>query len=310
MKYESIIKNIFIKHSVGNPAEVKFISAGSYGRVYKCRDENNNCYALKIYFKENAAQSEYLSLKKLSQCTAIHIPDVYFYGFKTEEIPFEYLCMEFIDGKNAFMNLKLLFASKKKKREFADQVTDALIDIHKIHGDKFGNIDNTHYDNWIDYYKNFAEDVYLKAVDKNKIKEFDRYVLKAMTKAISFFDEIFCDDISEPVLIHGDLNVMNIMVDRSLMPIAFIDPLNSIYADREYDLFQLKNLTGNAFNLYKIYKEKYPVSKNCDIKCAFYSLFNEAKVYLDTGRYTKVIMIASILNIEKELYLLNKKRNK
>jgi fructosamine-3-kinase len=91
------------------------------------------------------------------------------------------------------------------------------------------------------------------------------------------------------------------MVDDNLIPVAFIDPLNTMFADREYDLFQLKNLTGNVFRLYELYKQKYPVSKNCDIKCAFYALFNEAMVYIKTGRYTRVIMLNTIHNMNKEL---------
>lgn len=306
MKYQSLIRQVFLKECNKKLTEIKFISSGSYGRVFKCTDDNNKLYAFKIYFRCNTVNSEYLSLKKLSQCSKIHIPYVYFYGLKTEEIPFDYLCMEYIDGKNAFINLPLLFASKNKKREFADRVTDALLDIHNIHADRFGDIENPQYESWIEYYRQFAEKIYDNAAEKNKEKQFDGYILKTMTRAVKYFDEIFCEEPSAPSLIHGDLNVMNIMVDKSLKPAAFIDPLNTIYADREYDLFQLKNLTGNVFQLYDIYKEKYPVSKNCDIKCAFYSLFNEAMVYLNTGRYTSMIMIASILNMEKELRALNK----
>lgn len=306
MKYESLIKEIFLKDHNVILKNISFISAGSYGKVFKCTDDSKS-YALKIYFKDNTAESEYLSLKKLSQCRKIHIPDVYFYGLKNNTVPFDYLCMEYIDGKNALMNIRLLFASKKKKRAFADRVTDALLDIHKIQGEKFGDIQNPQYESWIDYYRDFAEKIYSEALIKNSEKKFDGYILKTMTKAIERFDDIFCEEVSAPVLIHGDLNVMNIMVDKSLMPVAFIDPLNSIYADREYDLFQLKNLTGNAFNLYNVYKEKYPVSENCNIKCAFYSLFNEAMVYLNTGRYTKAIMTAAVRNMEKKLSALIKK---
>ncbi len=51
-------------------------------------------------------------------------------------------------------------------------------------------------------------------------------------------------------LIHGDLNVMNIMTDKKLHLTAIIDPLESKWADPEYELFQLRNLTGNCFKLY------------------------------------------------------------
>jgi fructosamine-3-kinase len=280
--------------------DVKYISAGSYGKVYKCVDTNDNLYAFKVYFKSNVAEMEAMSLEKLSSCSKINIPRVYFYG-NCDKQGFEYLCMEFINGKNALVNAKLLFAPKRVKNEFADIVTDALLDIHSITSEKFGNFDNPLCDKWLDYYKPFAQNLYQQALEKNKENKFDSYILNTMTQALDAFDEIFCEDVSEASLIHGDLNVMNIMVDSNLKPIAFIDPLNSMYADREYDLFQLKNLTGNVFNLYDTYKKKYPVSANCDAKCAFYSLFNEAMVYLQTGRYTKFIMNMSVNNMKKQL---------
>lgn len=45
------------------------------------------------------------------------------------------------------------------------------------------------------------------------------------------------------------------MVKKPFEISAIIDPLNSMYADKEYDLFQLNNLTGPCFHLYKTYKK-------------------------------------------------------
>ncbi|MBO5433048.1 MAG: phosphotransferase, partial [Clostridia bacterium] len=62
---------------------------------------------------------------------------------------------------------------------------------------------------------------------------------------------------TNPVLIHGDLNIMNIMADpKTLELTAFIDPCGSLWSDREYDLFQLRNMWGDAYGLYETYKHK------------------------------------------------------
>ena len=108
----------------------------------------------------------------------------------------------------------------------------------------------------------------------------------------------------EACLIHGDANVMNIMTKKPFELVGFIDPLDSMYADREYELFQLSNLTGNAFRLYQTYKSKYPVSAKCDLKCAFYSLFQEINCYLRNGRYTGFIMRAAVKRAKAQLKTL------
>ena len=70
---------------------------------------------------------------------------------------------------------------------------------------------------------------------------------KVLEKAAEFYRT----NINEPekaVLIHGDLNIMNIMADKKTMKLnGFIDPCNTLWADREYDLFQLLNMWGTVF---------------------------------------------------------------
>jgi fructosamine-3-kinase len=73
------------------------------------------------------------------------------------------------------------------------------------------------------------------------------------------------------------------MTDKKMNITAIIDPLECRWADKEYDLFQLRNLTGDRYFLYETYKAKYPVSEKCDMKCAFYALFNEVYVYMVSG---------------------------
>lgn len=117
-----------------------------------------------------------------------------------------------------------------------------------------------------------------------------------MRAAWDKFDNIFCEEVSEACLIHGDLNVANIMVDKGRLS-GFIDPLNSMYADREYDLFQFDNLLKKRFNLRSVYMKKYGASANCDYKCAFYGLWNEVYCYIKSGMLVKMIMNPLIDNM-------------
>ena len=283
---------------------IKYIGGGSFGRVYKCVDKTSKPYAFKIFLAPDMVEKEALSLKMLAAGKAIKIPEVYFTLTKNENIPFDCMLFEFIEGKSALMNAKLLFASKKKRDKFADSVVDALLEIHKIKSDKFGPIENPTYDKWLDFYKPFAQNIYDNAIEKSNEGAFDKSILEVMHRAWAKFDYIFSEEVTEACIIHGDLNVMNIMIDDDLKPVAFIDPLNSMYADREYDLFQFQNLTGNCFKLYENYKSKFCVSDKCDLKCAFYRLWNEVMVTLNTGSCTNFIMRACVKNMKKQLRTL------
>lgn len=118
------------------------------------------------------------------------------------------------------------------------------------------------------------------------------------------YDFIFEGEVTEACLIHGDANVMNIMTKKPFELVGFIDPLDSMYADREYELFQLCNLTGGAFRLYETYKAKHPVSQKCDLKYAFYALFHEINCYLRNGTYTGIIMRSAVMRAKAQLKTL------
>ncbi len=279
----------------------KFIGGGSFGKVYKTILKNGRIIVLKIFMSENIADKEAVALKQLAKNNEIKVPEVYFLHHKDISIPYDCIGMEYINGRNALFNIKLLTASKAKKEAFAFDVIKGISAIQKITNDKFGFINNAVYDTWQDFYEQYANQIYYNAYLKYKENKFDKYIFDVMTEAIAEFDKIFSDKVRTATLIHGDLNVMNMMVDDNLKLKAFIDPLNSMYADKEYELFQLKNLTGNCFNLFNEYKKHNAISENCEIKMAFYSLWNEAMVYINTGRYTKCIMHSAIKNMKRQL---------
>lgn len=86
--------------------------------------------------------------------------------------------------------------------------------------------------------------------------------------------------------------------------ICFIDPLNSAYADAEYDLFQFDNLTGKRFFLRETYTEKYGASRYCAQKLAFYGLWNEVFCYIKSGVLVNIIMNPLVKNMLKQLETL------
>lgn len=281
---------------------IKFVGGGSYGYAFKAEiDKEPHNVIIKGCRVEGMHKTEARDLSLLREGCPVPMPQVYFTFDSTDSIPMDFLCMEFMQGKDCFTNFALLFKSKKRKQAFADNVTTAMHYWHNRTNDKFGLTGNAVYDSWLDYYKPFAEDILKTAREMTAQNKLDRRTLSAMEKAWANFDYIFSEKVEKPSLIHGDLNVMNIMSDNNLQNISIIDPLESKWGDPEFDLFQLRNLTGDKFNLYQTYKNKYKTSEKCDIKCAFYALYNEIYCYISSGTKIDFILKPLVKRMNKEL---------
>lgn len=287
--------------------EVSYIGGGSFGYVYKLTaDKEPYNFILKACRTPNMAKSEAAALLLLGKDSLIKIPKVYFTFSATEAIPIDFICMEFMPGKNCFTDFSKLLKPKAAKRAFADKVTSALNVWHSKTNDKFGLIEDAHFDKWLDFYKPFAYDILKTARGLMANGKLENKVLFVMESAWDAFDIIFAEEVEKASLIHGDMNVMNILADKDLNLVAVIDPLESKWADKEYELFQLRNLTGDKFGLYDMYKKKYPVSKNCDIKTAFYALYHEVYCYIISGKKVNFILIPLVKRMKKELKKINK----
>lgn len=271
--------------------KIKYVGGGSYGFVYKAEIPTAPyTVIIKACRAEGMHKNEAAALRKLGESSTVNIPEVYFTFDADGDIPMDFICEEFVEGKDCFTDFSKLFLSEEKKMRFADNVATALGHWHGITSGKFGDLENPQYDNWLDIYKPFAEDVFNTARDMYESGKLDGKIFRAMENAMSHFDFVFSEPVEIASLIHGDLNVMNIMADRNLNITAVIDPLGSKWADREYDLFQLGNLTGDRFHLYETYKRKFGVSEKCDLKCAFYALYNELFCCAQSGASTAMIL--------------------
>lgn len=277
----------------------KYLGGGSFGRVYCVNLSDDSKIVVKFLRANDMAEKEVYDLKLLGANCPIKIPKVLFMQTADENIPVDCYGMERMEGKPAFFNFGLLFANKRKKQAFADKVVEGLHSIHECKNDKFGNTMNPTFDTWQEFYKPFAKDIYDHAEKLYSQKKLSKKIISAMRSAWEKFDIIFSEKVEEACLIHGDLNVANIMVNKRGELTAFIDPLNSMYADKEYDLFQLYNLTGKKLRLGKTYIEKYGASKYYKEKLAFYGLWNEVFCVIKSNILVPFIMNPLVKNMNK-----------
>ncbi len=281
--------------------KVKYLGGGSFGRAYKVTFQNCNKIVVKFLRAGGMLEKEVYDLKILAANCSVKIPRVLFSRKADLEIPVDCYGMELIEGSNAVFSLGLLLKSKKDRRKFADEVTTALHSIHCRENGKFGDTLCPEHVGWLDFYKPYAEQILIIAEEMYSEGKLPKTVFETMRSAWDKFDIIFSEQVTKACLIHGDINIANIMIDKKYGLSGFIDPLNSMYADREYDLFQLDNLSGKWFYLRETYTKKYGASKLCDAKCAFYGLFHEVYSYIKSGMLVNFIMNPLVKNMKKRL---------
>lgn len=267
------------------PRKVKYLGGGSFGRAFGVSFDGGEM-VVKLLVDGAMMRKETHDLSLLGSACSLPMPKILFCREADASVPVACYGMERIDGKSALTSLSLQLGSKAKKERFADEVTTALHTIHTFTADKYGDTMSPKYDDWQGFYRPFAESIFAAA---RQDRIFSREIIDAMKRAMDVYDIIFSEKASAPCLIHGDLNVANIMYSKGRVS-GFIDPLNSMYADREYDLFQFRNLWGERFKLVGSYVSKYGASEMLEYKLAFYGLFNEIWCSIKVGYVIPPIM--------------------
>lgn len=282
-------------------ARAKYLGGGSFGRAVGVTLTDGQTMVVKLLRAPNMAEKEAHDLRLLRAHCPVPLPRVYFVRKADARIPADCYGMERIDGKSGLFSPRLLLEREGKRRAFAEEVTAALHSVHTCTNERFGDTLCPNGAAWTDVYAPFAEDVLRAAEGYAAQKQLDAGVLETMRAAMRRFDTIFRERVEKACLIHGDLNIANIMVGKGGKLTGFIDPLNSMYADREYDLFQFNNLTGKRFFLCETYVRRYGASELCAHKLAFYGLWNEVHCYIRSGVLVNLILKPLVQNMRARL---------
>ena len=304
---KTILPNVIFKELNKKALDFKFIGGGSYGRVYKVTLFDGEVIAVKGYRLEGMNKEEAYQLKFLAENTSVKMPKVL---FTYEDEDTAVLAMSFVEGQNVLMP-SFLLKSKKQKMKFADEVISGMLEWHSVSNEKFGELSNPVYDSWYDYYKEEKQKPWLDALNELvKNGKFSKKKMQILYDATEIFNYLPQED-TKPVLIHADLNIMNIMADTKTFKLTgFIDPCGSIWADREYDLFQLRNMWGDAYGLYETYKKKYKLSEYADFRVAYYGAMLEASMRLKGGHIVPIWEDLNFARLKKEMKKIkNNRRN-
>ncbi len=293
----SIISEKIMQFLGEAPGCIKFIGGGSNGKAYKC-DLINKSIVVKAFRIRGMMEKEAAQLRAITEKTRVNMPEIYFtYSDDTVAL----LAMGFIRGTNT-LSPSYLLKSRKTKKAFAEEVVKNLLEIHSVKAEKFGALENPIYDSWVEYYE--KEHIIPKMAGLKALCEKGKYSKKnyrLLEEGYKLYKTVASEPDS-PVLIHGDINIMNIMADPKTMRLeGFIDPSCFIFADREYDLFQLHNMWGDCFYLYETYKKHCPLSENADFRIAFYGALNEASCRLSGGLIMPLWEILCNRRLKKEM---------
>lgn len=253
------------------------VGTGAFGSVF-CANFPAPPYraAVKVFHNAGDAEKEKLWYSAL-ETSGVKIPEIYSsYGENC-------LVMEYICGTNA--------AKPPSGCNFARIGKQAAADIAKLHslrGAGFGRIaseEDLHggrYPAWRECYKAIASRQFLKIENAARSGLFSKDVPALLENVFTYFDKIF-NEPDYPALIHGDLNAENIMINSGAY-LCMIDPINTMWGDAEYELFQLSENGGGRYNLLENYAAIRPLSPDYQIKSACYAAFAEAEWFADISR--------------------------
>lgn len=136
--------------------KIAYLGGGSFGRAYGIECADGRKIVIKFLRAEDMLEKETFDLKLLAAHCPVKIPGVLFVRKADDCIPVDCYGMERIDGKNALMSLGMLLRSKKRRKQFAGEVVDALHRIHCKEHALFGDTLAPDCTDWLDYYRPFA----------------------------------------------------------------------------------------------------------------------------------------------------------
>lgn len=260
------------------------VGQGFYAAVYRVSMEGApgkaivKCHKYPGYSAREGAQ-----LALLARHALLKVPEVYHVHTFAPDLPFEALIMEHIPGVNAS---RIAFPSPDVMARFADAVVDNLLAWHAVvHPQGFGEIGGPFYPTWLDFFGRriaaYREQIRAPAHRATV----SPYVMSVIERSFDRMPQILSRASGEAVLVHGDYNLWNVMVDPDTYQVTgIIDPIDAGWGDWEIDLFHLPNCRPEV-GLLERYLQQVQVDGAFSVRYAFYRFWDDVKHYLRMGWY-------------------------
>lgn len=236
--------------------------------------------------------------------------------------------------------LNIKFKRRKKKKALTFDIVNAFIKMQKRRELKYGFEFGEKYDTWYDFYSECAEEIYLFCQTLKKEGKLENSVFEAVRLSFENLSKIIepkkaseteadlqNDDEDEPddsdegelddglvqqqetaeaVLAHGGFSAENFIVDPETLRLKMIlAPSFLLWAEPEYELYELLKSHDYHLELYELYKMKIQTSPVCDLKTCMYSLYSELHKLKEGSPCNKELIATDA----QELLRLMKKQN-
>lgn len=275
------ISNLIDRYMNCDILSVNKVGEGFYGTVYLiCIAKEPFRLIVKIYKHRGRNLHEFQQLNLLRKYSLLKVPQVYFVHNTSDDIPFDAITMEYVEGINASM----LPTEHPNRESFANEMVENLIHLHSISNENGFGEDGNMFSDWNSCLRSRIKKMHF-ILHSEFEPRISPYILEIADKSFESLDKIFVSPIKSS-LIHSDYNLWNILVDEKTAKItAVIDPINAGWADREMDLFHLENADGERFELLERYKRNAGLSELFPLKNAFYWFWDDIKHMENTGWY-------------------------
>lgn len=285
---DETVKKLFAKAGIDGVTAVAPLGAGEFNAVFEVTADKP--YVLKIAPKEdvevltyehNMMQSEVYWYSVIREQTGIRVPDVLFSDYSHEVIPADWFIMEKMEGEQRD---KFVMTDEEKSQVTA-KTAKMMAQIHKVHNEKFGYIQNGLYDNWY---------LTLTAMIENLLADGER-AGKHSKRGKKFLDYVKANapvfEQAECCMVNYDLWDQNVMCTRKdgKIEYAWIDPERSFWGDRIFDficLDMMKNLEDKEEAL-RAYNEaaEYPVTAGREERIRYAAAQAMMGLIMETEKY-------------------------
>lgn len=234
------IAALFHAAGIEDIAEILPLGAGEYNAVFAVKASGKD-YAIKIApsadapilrYENNLMETEVFWYQQIQKHTDIRIPKIYAADFSKEHIPAHYFIMEKLSGQ-PLNTMKLTMEERQNANAHLAQMA---AQIHKIHNDRFGYIQNALYEDWYQALRAMVQACLEDCKHKRRRSKRGERLLACADRHQVVLRKAEC------CMVNFDLHFGNIiaMRENGELHYAWIDPERSFWGDSLFDFISFE----------------------------------------------------------------------